>query len=357
MFATDPVRDWMGRSALARSRARTGTGDTITLVNSSAHTRPRDRAAALTLWLPFVAVVVTWLLWIGRLPSVLPRQWGRDGGVSSTMPTWAMVVIAVVVSLGAAMLATYWLRERGAPNRRQVYLGLGFAAGLSSCLWLTTAGITVAVGDGEPEMGAWVLLTFVACGYGALPFFLAQKWVAPPPSPKSVDTHVETIAVDPTVTWSRMVTSPAIAAIGGLIGLGGAVGVFALQGDAGQPAAASVITVAIVGLILVMTLAFVQVRVTVDRRGLRVVSRLLGIRLKQVSLDQVESAFADTVRPLQSGGWGYRLTSGRTAVVMRGGPALAVNLRRGNQFAVTVDDPQAAAALLNALSVANQSAL
>ncbi|MDJ0337016.1 hypothetical protein [Cryobacterium sp. PH31-O1] len=328
----------------------------MTLVNSSAPTRPRDRAAALTLWLPFMAVVVTGLLWLDRVPSVLPRQWGRDGAVSSTMPTWAMAVIAVVVSLGAASIATYWLRERGAPNRRQVYLGLGFAAGLSSCLWLTTAGLTVAAGDGEPEMGAWVLFTFVACGYGALPFFLAQKWVAPRTAPEPADPRDETIETDPTATWSRLVTSPVIAAIGGLIGLGGAVGVFALRGDAAQSAAARVVPVAIVGLILVMTLAFVQVRVTVDRRGLRVVSRLLGIRLKQVSLDQVESAFGDTVNPLQLGGWGYRLTSGRTAVVMRGGPALMVNLRRGNQFAVTVDEPQAAATLLNALSAANSSA-
>lgn len=116
----------------------------MTLVSSSAPTRARDAAAAATLWLPVVAVIVTWLLWKNRLPNVLPRQWGSDGAVSSTMPTWAMALIAFSVSLGAALLATHSLRERGAPTRRQVYLGLGFAAGLSSCLWLTTAGVTIA---------------------------------------------------------------------------------------------------------------------------------------------------------------------------------------------------------------------
>ena len=325
----------------------------MTLVNSSAPTRSRDIAAAAILWLPTVAVVVTWLLWVDRLPAVLPRQWGRDGAVSGAMPTGAMAAIAVVVSLGAAILATYWLRERGAPNRRPVYLGLGFAAGLSSCLWLTTAGITIAAGAAEPEMGAWVLLTYVACGYGALPFFLAQKWIAPA-SPEPVEARAGTIAAALPVTWTQLVTSPVMAVIGVVIVLGGAVGVVSMLRDDGlnSRTTASVMAAVIVGVILVFTVAFVQVRVSVDRRGLRVVSRLLGIRLKQVPLDQVESAFAESLSPLQSGGWGYRLTSGRTAVVMRGGPALVVNLRRGNQFAVTVDDAHVAAALLTALSAA-----
>ena len=38
---------------------------------------------------------------------------------------------------------------------------------------------------------------------------------------------------------------------------------------------------------------------------------------------------------------------------MRGGPALVANLRRGNQFAVTVDHPESAAALLTALGDGN----
>ncbi|MDJ0377895.1 hypothetical protein [Cryobacterium sp. PH31-L1] len=330
----------------------------MTLVNSSAPTSPRDIAAALTLWVPFVAAVVTWLLWIDRLPGVLPRQWGRDGAVSSTMPTWGMAVVALVVSLGAAILATYWLRERGAPNRRQIYLGLGSAAGLSSSLWLTTAGITVAAGPAEPKMGAWVLLTFAACGYGLLPFLIAQKWVTPATVTELPETSSATATADPDATWSKVVTSPVMAAIGGLIVVGGAIGIVAQLRDEGLTGAtsASAMAAAIVVLIFLVTLLFVQVRVSVDQRGLRVVSRLLGIRLKQVPLDQMESAFADAVSPLRSGGWGYRLTGGRSAVVMRGGPALVVNLRRGNQFAVTVDDPQGAAALLTALRAANPTA-
>jgi hypothetical protein len=322
-------------------------------VNSSAPTRLRDIVAAGTLWLPVGAAVVTWLLWNDQLPDVLPRQWGSDGAVSSTMPTWAMAVIAVSVSLGSALLATYALRERGAPTRRQVYLGLGFAAGLSTCLWLTTAGVTLAAGDGEPKLGAWLLLTFVACGYGLLPFFLAQKWVAPKSSPQPADAG----AADRGDTWSRTATSPVMAGAAALVMLGGAVAVATLLADDGRnssPATIALVLI-VVGLILTLTLAFVQVRVSVDRRGLRVVSRLVGIRLKQVSLDRVESAFADTVNPLQLGGWGYRLTAGRTAVVLRSGEALVVNLRRGNQFAVTVDDSQTAAALLNALSAAPPS--
>jgi hypothetical protein len=242
----------------------------MTLVNSSAPTRPRDVAAAATLWLPLLAVVVTWLLWIDRLPDVLPRQWGRDGAVSSTMPTEAMAAIAVVVSVGAAILATSWLRERGAPNRRPVYLGLGFAAGLSSCLWLSTAGITIAASDAEPEMGAWVLFTVAACGYGVLPFLLAHKWLDPA-SPEPVEVRAGTTDADLPVTWTKLVTSPVVAVVGGAVLLGGVVGVIAALRDDGlnSPAAATVMTAVVVGVILLVTVGFVQVRVSVDRRGLR----------------------------------------------------------------------------------------
>ncbi|TFB76394.1 hypothetical protein E3O06_03260 [Cryobacterium glaciale] len=113
------------------------------------------------------------------------------------MPTWAMAVVAVVVSLGAAILATRWFRERGAPNRRQIYLGLGLTAGLSSSLSLTTAGITIAAGSAEPKMGAWVLHTFAACGYGVLPFLLAKKWVASAAVPEPADAGTATWTADP----------------------------------------------------------------------------------------------------------------------------------------------------------------
>jgi len=333
----------------------------MTLVTSSAPTRLRDVLAAATLWLPVLAVGITWLLWRDLLPSVLPQQWGSDGRVSSSGPTGATAAFAAGVSFAAAIVATYFLRERAAPNRRIVYLGLGFAAGLSSCVWLITAGVTLAAGDDEPVLGAWILLTFVSFGYGLPAFFLAHKWFAAASAKESAPVRVEAgaeaeaeaaakvAAVDLTVPWTETVTSPALLVITSAVVLGEVFALFSVLGDDDQNATVLIATMSLVGVLFVLLLGFVRVQVSVDQHGLRVTSWVLGIRLKQVALDQIEFAFADTVSLMQSGGWGYRLMAGRTAVVLRGGPAVILNLARGNQFAVTVADPDGAAELLNAL--------
>lgn len=327
----------------------------MTLVTSSAPTRLRDVLAAATLWLPVLAVGITWLLWQERLPADLPQQWGSDGRVSSTGPTGATAIFAAGVSLTAAIVATYFLRERAAPNRRMVYLGLGFAAGLSSCVWLTSAGVTIAAGTGDPALGAWILLTFVSFGYGLPAFFLAHRWVAPARAdggvPAGVDAEAKTPieAGDVIAPWTETVTSPALVVITAAGVLGEVAALLSLLGDDVQNSLVLIVTMSIVGVLFVLLLGFIRVQVSVDHRGLRVTSWVFGIRLKQVALDQIELAFAGSVSLMQSGGWGYRLMSGRTAVVLRGGPAVTVNLRSGNQFAVTVADPDGAAAQLNAL--------
>lgn len=56
------------------------------------------------------------------------------------------------------------------------------------------------------------------------------------------------------------------------------------------------------------------------------------------------------IRPLEYGGWGYRVRPRSTAVVLRGGQALALRPAGGREFAVTVDDADTAAALLNTLA-------
>ena len=50
------------------------------------------------------------------------------------------------------------------------------------------------------------------------------------------------------------------------------------------------------------------------------------------------------------GGWGYRIMPDRSAVVLRSGPGLVVTSTSGKQFAITIDDPEEPAALLQALA-------
>lgn len=95
--------------------------------------------------------------------------------------------------------------------------------------------------------------------------------------------------------------------------------------------------------------SFIRLRVSVDWRGLRVVS-LFGIPLKRIALDQVAVVEATEVRPMDWGGWGYRVMPGRSAVVLRSGPGLVVTTAADKQFAITIDDPEQPAALLQALA-------
>ncbi|KGJ78575.1 hypothetical protein GY21_06520 [Cryobacterium roopkundense] len=113
----------------------------------------------------------------------------------------------------------------------------------------------------------------------------------------------------------------------------------------GSSAVAIVSTVVILTAVLVFVLAFVRIHVTVDERGLRVVS-WLGIRIKAIPLKAIESVFADDLVPMQWGGWGYRIMPGRSALILGTGPGLVVQLTSGNQFAISLPDPETPADLL-----------
>ena len=70
-----------------------------------------------------------------------------------------------------------------------------------------------------------------------------------------------------------------------------------------------------------------------------------------IAVEDIESASVVDIRPMEWGGWGYRGSlklMQRAAVVHRAGPGIRVDLRNGKVFAVTIDDPETAVAVLNA---------
>ncbi|MER6788879.1 DUF1648 domain-containing protein [Streptomyces sp. NPDC000658] len=97
-------------------------------------------------------------------------------------------------------------------------------------------------------------------------------------------------------------------------------------------------------------LCFARLYVTVGRQGLTVAPGRLPwprIRLPLESLTGASHRHVDALGDF--GGWGYRVRSGGSGVILRSGPTLVVRRAGGREFAVTVDDPATAAALLNAL--------
>lgn len=74
--------------------------------------------------------------------------------------------------------------------------------------------------------------------------------------------------------------------------------------------------------------------------------------LTRISLAEIRSARVEPMTPGPSGGWGYRgilSLTGRAAIFMRSGEGLVLDLTKGRQFSISVDDAKSAAGLLNDL--------
>jgi hypothetical protein len=91
---------------------------------------------------------------------------------------------------------------------------------------------------------------------------------------------------------------------------------------------------------------FARLRISVDWRGLKIVTWILGIPLKTIRLTEIESVQTDALEPMQWGGWGYRFMPGRSAIILRTGPGVVVTLTSGKQFALSLNSPETPAALL-----------
>ena len=93
-----------------------------------------------------------------------------------------------------------------------------------------------------------------------------------------------------------------------------------------------------------------SVRAKVSEAGLEISFGPLGWPARRWTPDALESARAERRLPSQVGGWGYRLSGLGTTVMLRAGDCLVVRPRgRRSDFAVSVDDAERGAALLNAL--------
>ncbi len=97
-------------------------------------------------------------------------------------------------------------------------------------------------------------------------------------------------------------------------------------------------------LVLFGTLAFVHVALRVDEECLEVRCGHIGVPRRRIPLSHVVGAeFAPHVTPRHWGGWGYRWRPERgTAVVVRRGEGLILQLGDGHTFTITVDDAEAA---------------
>jgi hypothetical protein len=301
----------------------------------------RRAAGAVLPWLPVLLLLGTARAWWARLPDRVATHWsgfGRpDGFGSATVLLTATLAVAAVGAL-VATVAAY--RARPASAAAWLVPAGGMLAGGATGLWLTTATATLAGGTASEARLGWRFLWLVAgLSWGSVVLVVAGRDPAGPGAEAPAPGPGLTLAPGERAGYTTTLHSRL------LIGVtAGATVLIAVAAMTATPALWPVLAVPIVA-----GLALGEVRLTVDRRGVRLVAGLIGLPLKRIPLAAIVSATAAEIDPMAWGGWGYRVKPGRSALILRAGPGLVLHLADGRRFAVTLDDPETPAALLNAL--------
>jgi len=297
--------------------------------------RLRKLLALGLIFLPLAGVLVAVLL--ADMPDPVPSHWNIRGEVDRTMGLTVFTVLSLVLTGGAALVAVGFAR---AERPRLGVTAFAFAAYLMGSLAVLTTVVASGAASAEQVDLAWPgvagSVAVVLLGPG-LVWLLWPEPAAVEADGPAADLPRLDLAPGERVVYITEVRSRGflLLAVGcAVIGLVLATAVDLLIGSA-------VLAVTVAGLMLQ------RATVRIDAEGLRV-GFGPGVRVL-VPLADIKHAAPAQIRPMEWGGWGYRVIPGRRGVILRGGPGLVLNLVDGTRFAVTVDDPRDAAAVLNGL--------
>jgi hypothetical protein len=334
--------------------------------------RPPTGVPALRLALGLVVVPVAALagaLLYGnavhdRLPAPMATHWSAGGITNGTSSygTFLLMVLGLGVLLwsigAAAVVAGRGVRVRHAAERFAMCWCGGTTAFVSSLAVLTIA-VNVDRGAASavtlPAIDIVLPLGFAVLG-AVVGFALAGRR-PPSEAPATITTRQDAVPiiaphlaspearVPPALTidlathpvWQRHLVSRLMVVLAAVAAVLGVVFVFLLPFVS--------LTFVVVAVAMV---PFTSVSAAVDDSGLHVRLGPFGWPRKHVRIDDIAAVASDVIEPLEWGGWGYRVMPGRSAIVARRGPGIVVEQRDGRAFAVTIDDPDAGAALLEA---------
>ncbi|MQA85228.1 MAG: DUF1648 domain-containing protein [Streptosporangiales bacterium] len=311
--------------------------------------RPRRTAArtgaSAGAWAIVVlaGLLVPPLLLRDRLPDPVATHWGPGGRPDDAMGFVTSVagLAAIWIGICALLFATAAAQRRRTGRLHGWYAAiLGFVGGMA----VSAQGVTVYANldrasweDArhlEPVLVGPVFLA--AVGLGALGW-----WIDRAGFPSAAEQRrLPGVDLRPgeRPVWVSRVTNGWLAG-GGAAGLA----VAAVLAWFTPPSAA---VAAAVGAAVV---AISTVRVIVDERGLRLGVGLWGWPARLIPLRKIRAAWVEDRPATAYGGWGYRGLPGKATLMVRSGPCLVVEYLGGGQFAVSVDDAERGAGLLNAL--------
>lgn len=305
----------------------------------------------LGLVLPVLVVVMGYgpiVLDSSELPARYASHFGFSGAPDDSMTSGTFIVVMSIM-IGFGLIACVGVALLRRPVHAAISPFIGFMGAFLAALGASILGWTVETQRGlenwhDADGPGWWLLAMVAGSVtlGGLAAYLAtqrESLANPVDSPTAVPPME--LGKDERAVWSRSLRNR------WLLGLGFAIIASAFP----MGVAVHWVTGLILVLVGCLTLAFSGIQARVDRTGLQVSFGCLPWPKKSIPIDQIVSASAIDVHPMEWGGWGYRGSLAlvkKAAIVLRAGPGLRLDLLNGRTFVVTIDDPQTPAALLSA---------
>lgn len=288
-----------------------------------------------------------------RLPETLATHWGGSGEPDGSMPLWAAALIPALIWTVLATGLAFASRRTGPRSIGPVRGG--------TAVTLATGGVLLAGAQASivranldrsdwREAGSvtgWVVATVAAAAMAGTLAWLATRNGPAAPS-RAADGPSMDLPEGQRLVWFSRTSNPWLHLTSAVTGLVALAAVVAAVGGLAEPRRAlSFIVPFVLASVLVLGCASVQARVGED--GLRVSFGPLGWPARRWAVQDIEVARVEHRTPAQVGGWGYRLSRLGTTVMLRRGECLVIRAK-GKDFAVSVDDAERGAALLNSLS-------
>lgn len=323
-------------------------------MSSRGHLGPGTRraVAASLCVLVAVAAVVPYLVWWAALPDPMASHWTASGVPNGSMGRGgtALLLAGIPVVLGV-LGGALALWARGAFTRLAA-LAVAMGGLFVAIDWVTVlANVHAGHWQDAARLGLLASLGVAAAGLAVGVALASAVWrllKVPTTSPRRVrpvGSRPPTVGLQPHehAVW----ISQAHGSWGWIPPAGGALLGTVLVTVTGSVAAC---LLAVVAGVLLSSVA--SVHVVVDGTSMRIRFGWLPVPVISVPVGKMAKVEAIDVRPADWGGWGYRGSRkmlGRAAVVVRAGPGIRLDLTDGSTLAVTVDDAERGAALLNDL--------
>lgn len=290
-----------------------------------------------------------------RLPDPIATHWGGSSGApDGSMPFTASLLFQVGLwVLISGVLCAIALVNAGMLRNRANRMALGAVLGGGGPFFLGLQATTLSANLDVPDwrqaghLGWSALLVVAALLLGGwLGALMARPGPNDFPEPEAASPRRVPLGPGQRAVWVSFLRNGVLVALGcSFLAAGMGLAVLALLGGDGM----LWIPATIMGLVGLVGVIFSSVRVRVTEEGVALFYGPLHLPRKRIPITRVERAWSEELFPSNVGGWGVRGLPGGATVMLRGGECLVIGYVSGGRFAVSIDDAENGAALLNTL--------